>query len=137
GEIFSAEGCGRAFRQDLAGGATLVLCAKQMSGPGTAALALPALGKETQASSFVWNHTRASIQSQLFRFRPVYGAEDRVLATANSEPLAVMHSVGQGRLIFLGVPLGIGLDERPVPVLPILLVQLVPGLLPITVSGDV
>jgi len=40
-------------------------------------------------------------------------------------------------LITIGVPLGLGIDQRPVPALGLLLRHLAQGLLPVKVTGDV
>ncbi len=62
----------------------------------------------------------------------------RVLATTPSgEPLVVLNKSGKGQVISIGVPLGLGLDDRPAPFLGRLLQHLVQGLAPIRVRGDV
>ena len=44
---------------------------------------------------------------------------------------------GRGQVITVGVPLGLGIDNRPVPLLGPLLRHLVQGLVPLRVGGDV
>ena len=51
--------------------------------------------------------------------------------------IAVAIPHGKGQLIYVSIPLGLGADERPHPVLAQLLREIVEGLTPITVVGDV
>ncbi len=63
------------------------------------------------------------------------GAE--ALATAGDHPIATRHKVGDGAVVTVLVPHGLGHDERAHPLLPYLMNGLTAGLLPIEVTGDV
>jgi hypothetical protein len=65
------------------------------------------------------------------------GGATVLAATGDNQPLAASYPRGQGKLIVLGVPLGLGIDERPVPVLGELMQHLTSGLVPVKVAGDV
>jgi len=138
GEVFLTEAWGKALRQYVERSGTLVVCGNQLSGPGASEVRLPTTtGNVMEPTSFTWADTRVEIPTQLFRFRPIEAGSDRVLATANGQPLVTAHPLGQGQIIFLNVPLGLGLDDRPVAVLGLILQKLVDGLMPIKVRGDV
>lgn len=55
---------------------------------------------------------------------------------AGGIPLATRHAVGEGTVLVILVPRGVGLDERAHPVLPWLMNGLTKGLLPIEVVAD-
>jgi hypothetical protein len=62
----------------------------------------------------------------------------RVLAaTPDGKAFCVGMDRGKGRLIYLSVPRGLGIDRRAVPALPRLLAHLTRGLMPVEVAGDV
>ncbi|HWB03305.1 MAG TPA: hypothetical protein VG796_09795 [Verrucomicrobiales bacterium] len=137
GEVTLSAEWGRALNEYVQRGGTLVVCDASVSGPGAAELALPAMGDQTvTADSFVWQ--KETVATQIFRARPVTAAAgDKVLATADGRAVATMISRGSGRLITVGVPLGLGVDDRPVPLLGLLMQGLTEGLLPVKARGDV
>ena len=137
GEIFLTVEWGQTLRRYVAGGGTLVVCVGQLSGPGADDWGLPRLGRESEATAFTWTDSHTTIPSQLFHFRSISGTADRILATANDDPVAVARPIGKGQLFFVGVPFGLGSDERPVPILPLILQKIAAGLMPVSASGDV
>jgi hypothetical protein len=44
---------------------------------------------------------------------------------------------GQGQLVYISIPLGLGIDQRPTAILGLLMRELVAGLVPIKVHGEV
>jgi len=49
----------------------------------------------------------------------------------------VQQTVGEGRIIWIGVPKGLGLDGRTTPLISLVMLHLRQGLLPVEVRGDV
>src|SRR5262249_49183649 len=138
GEVTLTDEWGQALRDYVSAGGTLVACADQFQGPGVKALNLPAFGAEKEASAFTWTPTGATVPSNVFRYRTQSPDHGRVLAAApDGAPIAVLHKRGRGQLVLISVPLGLGVDERPVPVLGLLLRHLTEGLVPVRVTGDV
>ncbi|MBM3876060.1 MAG: hypothetical protein FJ386_04980 [Verrucomicrobia bacterium] len=138
GEITVSLEWGRALRDYVRGGGTLVVCADQLSGPGVKELELPAFAPAVESSAFKWEPGGESFAAGTFRHRPMAAGRDRVLATAgNNIPLALVRRAGAGQLIAIGASLGLGFDERPVPVLALVMRHLAEGLVPVRVTGDV
>lgn len=139
GEVSLSAEWGKALREQVQQGATLVVCADQLHGAGVKELDLPAFGTLREASGFTWTLGGGPVPSNAFRYRPLtVGSKDRVLATApDGSPLCVARRFGKGQIVVVGAPLGLGLDERPVPLLGLLLRHLTQGLIPVQVSGDV
>ena len=138
GEINVSLEWGKALREYVRRGGTLVVCADQFSGPGVKEMELPVFGPVVEASSFKWEPTGEHFASAVFRHRSIAAGRDRVLATAaNNVPLAVLRRLNAGQVIAIGAPLGLGLDERPVPALALVMRHLAEGLLPVRVTGDV
>ena len=78
------------------------------------------------------------IPSNRFRYATFEAGKDALLATTpEGTPLAVSRKQGKGQLIVVGIPLGLGIDARPVPVLSLLLRHLTEGVVPVRVTGDV
>jgi hypothetical protein len=138
GEVFLSEEWGAALRGYVSRGGTLVVSAGQLSGPGSHALAVAAPGEWREASSYTWSITGETVSSNVFRYYPLPDEKGRVLARApDGSPIVILRKTGHGQLISVSVPLGLGIDQRPVPVLGHLLRHLTLGLLPVKVSGDV
>jgi hypothetical protein len=133
GEVRISDEWGRALLKYVRDGGTLVVSADQLSGPGAAPL-LPSFGPESESASFNWMGTE--LAANRFRHRAVIAQGGRVLATAGT-PVVVARSEGKGQIIVLGVPLGLGIDQQPVPLVALLVRHLVKGLLPVEVHGDV
>ncbi len=76
--------------------------------------------------------------SQRFRFRPDSPQGCRELAaTPDGRCFCAAFDRGRGRLVYLSVPHGMGIDRRAVPAVPRLMAHLTRGLMPIEVRGDV
>jgi hypothetical protein len=91
-----------------------------------------------------WLPTQENLPGAHFRFQVLENLPDtaRPLAKALGETsaaanLAISFSRGKGRLIYISIPFGLGLDERPTPLLGCLLRHLVQGLTPVRAVGDV
>src|SRR5207248_1124232 len=109
------------------------------SGPGAAAIGLPAgAGNEAEASDAAWKSPAATVASNRFRIGAIPEGDRRVLATAGEgKAVVTMETRGKGRLVYVAVPLGLGLDDRPVPLLAHAMRQVTEGLVPVRASGDV
>jgi hypothetical protein len=138
GEVTLSAEWGHALNEYVQRGGTLLVCDGSLTGPGVAELTLPAMeAQPVAADSFVWQKG-GIVASQAFRARPITtAAGDQVLATSNGRAIATMVSRGSGRLITVGVPMGLGVDDRPVPLLGLLMHGLTEGLLPVKAHGDV
>lgn len=138
GEITLSAEWGRALREFMEKGGTLVVCDGTLSGPGVAELGLPAMeATAVTMDSFVWP-PGGRVASQIFRARPISAkAGDRVLALSDGKAIAVLTPRGAGRLVTVSVPLGLGIDDRPVPLLGWLMRNLTEGLMPVQARGDV
>ena len=138
GEVLVSDEWGKALRAYADGGGTLVVAADQLAGPGVAALELPAFGADAEADAFLWKPSGARLASNVYRYKAIPEAGGRVLATTpDGKPVVVAFARGQGQVVVIGVPLAIGVDDRPVPVLAPLMQHLTQGLVPVKVGGDV
>ena len=142
GEVPLNAAWGKALTDYIENGGTLVVCADQCSGEGVAALGLPKGDRRMAAGRFTWLPGQTEIASGAFQFEPLTDkpAGTRPLAQVSGEAsadLAVLIPRGKGQLIYVGIPLGLGLDERPHPVLALLMRHLVQGLAPVQAIGDV
>jgi len=127
---------GKRLAQYVAEGGTLLVADGQLSGPVLAALNLPPMGAVAEAGEYVWTPTGTRHPSQRFRMRPIEGG--RALATdPEGKSFCAAFDRGQGRLILLSVPRGMGIDRAAVPVLARLMAHLTRGLLPVEVEGEV
>jgi hypothetical protein len=136
GEIELTEGEGRRLADYVRGGGTLLVADAQLSGPGVAALELPKMGDTLEADGYVWTPSGARHPAQRFRFRALDGG--RALATTpDGKTFCAAFDRGEGRLIILAVPRGLGIDRSAVPVVANLLAHLTHKLMPVEVSGDV
>lgn len=136
GEIHLTEEWGRALAEYMKVGGRLVVCDAQFSGPGVAKLGLPVFGAVGEAEGFGWQNIGRPIVSNRFRYRGI--KKGTPLATApDGSVIAVTAPVGKGSLTVIGVPLGLGIDLRPVPLLGLIMKELVDSVTPIRVHGDV
>lgn len=138
GEVEVSAEWGAALANHVRGGATLVVCAEQLTGPGVGALGLPVFGARREASNFIWTANNGRVASNVFAYQALPTGNDRVLATApDGAPLCISRKLGKGQIIVIGVPLGLGIDERPIPLLGLVMQNVTRGLMPLQVSGDV
>lgn len=121
-------------------GGTLLVSDTHLTGPGVAALKLPNTSAVYESEGYRWLSDTEVHPSQRFRCRPLAAgqAEWQPLAqTADGKVFCAATDRGKGRLIFLSVPRGFGIDRRVIPVVPRLIAHLTRGLMPIEVEGDV
>lgn len=132
GEIDLTREWSAALREYAESGGTLVVSVSQFTGaPFELA---PRDGPRHESSSFAWRG-KAS-ESALFEHVRSLAGGDSLATTPGGVPLVTRRNVGKGQVIAIGVPLGLGLDDRPVPFLTPLLRDLVEGLTPVRVRGD-
>lgn len=138
GEIPLTVDEGRRLAAYVAAGGTLVVADAHLSGPGVAALGLPATDAPREAGAYRWLDGEEE-SSPAFRYRPIrVGAGERPLAVAPDGGVFCSASdLGEGRLIYLSVPYGMTVSRETMPVVPLLLAHLRQGLLPVEVEGDV
>ncbi len=120
---------GKRLAEYVEKGGTLVVADGHVSG----AFELPKMGAVEEAVELEWMGRK--VASQRFRFRPLEGG--RPLATSGGKVVCAAYDRGEGRLIVLSVPRGLGIDRAAVPVLPHLMAHLTRGLMPVEVSGGV
>lgn len=132
---------GMSLRDYVEAGGTLVACGGSFAGAAVLGPAgqPPADGEPLrETSEFVWKPTRQAVPSNAFRFWPLPADGARVLATSpDGTAIATARPVGKGRVVSVAVPLGLGIDNRPVPILALLMQHLTQDLLPVKVVGDV
>jgi len=127
---------GKRLAKYVADGGTLLVADAQLTGPGAEALELPEMGPAAEAVGYVWTPTATRHPSQRYRLKPISGG--RALATdTTGRTFCASFDRGQGRLILLSVPRGLGIDRSAVPVVAQLFAHLTRGLLPVEVEGEV
>jgi hypothetical protein len=134
-ELTTAEG--ERLAKYVHDGGTLLVADAQFTGPGVAALGLPRTSKMAESVDFEWLGEHNS--SQTYRFREIVGREEPLRALAKTDGRVFCAAVdrGRGRLIYLTVPRGLGVDRSIHPVFPRLLAHLTRGLMPVEVEGEV
>jgi hypothetical protein len=146
GEIELTEAEGKRLAEYVDKGGTLLVADDHLTGPGAKALALPETGPQAEADGYKWFQADAQYPSQRFRYRPIRSPTLRratewthkALASApNGDVFCAAMDRGQGRLVYLSVPRGMGIDRRAVPVLARLFAHLARGLMPVEVEGQV
>ncbi len=136
GEVSLSAQWGKELAAYVRAGGTLVVSDEQLSGPGVAQLELPELGAVAEADAVQWRPGEKKVTSQRFRYRPVKGGQP--LATAGSgDAVAAVFARGKGRLVFLSVPRGLGIDGSATPLVALVLAHARQGLLPVEVGGEV
>jgi hypothetical protein len=125
---------GKRLAEYVQKGGTLVVADGHLSGPGVDALELPRMGAPSESDECVWLGKK--VASQRFRYRPIDGGRP-LATTADGKVFCAAVDRGQGRLIVLSVPRGLGIDRAAVPALPLLVAHLTRGLMPVEVSGGV
>jgi hypothetical protein len=146
GEIELTEAEGKRLAAYVDRGGTLLVADGHLTGPGVNALKIPATGPPAEAAGYKWLADPAVHPSQRFCYRAVASPNlrratqwtHRVLAaTPDGAAFCVGMDRGNGRLIYLAVPYGMGIDRRAVPVLARLFAHLTRGLMPVEVQGGV
>jgi hypothetical protein len=138
GEIELTAAEGQRLAQYVASGGTLLVADAHLTGPGLAALSLPAAGPVEEAYGYCWLDAPQVHPSQLFRFRPITAEGARALArTPDGKCFCAALDRGRGRIVYLAVPHGLGIDRQVQPVVPRLIAHLSRGLMPVEVLGDV
>jgi len=138
GEIELTMAEGRRLAQYVQNGGTLLVADAHLSGPGLQALKLPATAAQAETAGYRWLDDATVHPSQLFHYRPITAAGGRALArTPDGKAFCAAFDQGRGRLIYLSVPRGLGIDRRAVPVVARLLAHLTRGLMPVEIEGDV
>jgi hypothetical protein len=133
GEMFLTEEWGTALMDYVERGGLLVVNTEQLSGPGAARIGLPPGRAQGESDRFNWKGK--PIASNRFRYHSVQGGS--LATTDDGSSIAGWRSRGNGATIELGVPLGLGIDGRPVPLLGLILKDLADRVTPIRVQGDV
>ncbi len=136
GDIELTEAEGKRLAEYVNKGGTLVVADGHLSGPGVSALDLPKTGEPAEANAYHWLSGIYAHPSQRYRYRPITGGRC-LAATGEGKVFCASFDRGQGRLIYLSVPRGLGIDRQAVPVLARLLVHMSRGLMPIEVKGEV
>lgn len=140
GDIELTEAEGRRLAQYVERGGTLLVADAQLTGPGVAALQLPAVDAMTEADRYRWLDDPTEHVSQRFRFKPIRAGKEDWTTLAAAPDGAVFCAAadrGQGRLVYLSTPRGMGIDRRATPIVPRLIAHLSRGQMPIEVEGDV
>lgn len=97
---------------------------------------MPRTGDLAEAAGYRWLRDETLHPSQRFRYRPITGGTP-LATTADGKVFCAALDHGKGRLIYLAVPRGLGIDRQALPVVARLLAHLSRGLMPIEVRGDV
>jgi hypothetical protein len=147
GDIELTEAEGKRLAQYVEQGGTLLAADTHLTGPGAALIGLPKVGDAAEAAGYRWLTDETVHPSQRYRYREIksFDADERhpstpwrTLATT-SDGKVICGSVdrGKGRLIYLSVPRGLGIDRALHPAVARLIAHLTRGLMPIEVDGDV
>jgi len=136
GDIELSASWGQALNRYVNNGGTLLVSAGTVSGPGAAALQLPKTEASRESDGFTWALGNKAYDTPRFAFAPITGGQ--ALATAKEGGvLAAAFAQGKGKLVYLSVPRGLGLNARAMPALSLLLLHLRAGQMPVEVAGDV
>lgn len=135
GDISLTEAEGKRLAAYVEAGGTLLLAEGHLSGPGVAALALPTMGPVAEGEGYQCQFSKKAVPTQRFRYRPLEGGQP--LATTDGKTICASYDRGQGRLIVLAVPRGLGIDRTAHPLLARLFAQLTRGSTPFEVQGEV
>ncbi len=120
-------------------GGTLLVASGQLSGPGVDFLKLPKTAIEVEVPSYRWQDQPTANPSQRFRCGVIPSSNNWVpiASTDEGKPFCAQQDRGKGRLIYLAVDRGLGIDGRAIPVVAKLMAGLTRNMMPVEVSGDV
>ncbi len=143
GDIELSEAEGQRLAAYVENGGTLFVADTHLTGPGVAALHLPAAGEFKTTDAYDWlpgSPESVSDAGQRFQYRPISlsDGEGRPLAkTGSGDVFCAVLDRGRGRLVYLSVPRGLSITGEALPVVARLIAQLTRGLMPVDVAGDV
>jgi hypothetical protein len=145
GEIELTDAEGQRLAQYIERGGTLLVADAHLTGPGVAALKLPA-GEYRETEGYDWNLATGEPRvdgmhaSGRFRYRQI-PLEDKtwqpLARAANGDAFCAAADRGAGRIVYLSVPHGLTIGKQVHPVVPRLIAHLTRGLMPVEVDGDV
>jgi hypothetical protein len=127
---------GKRLAEYVKKGGTLLVADGHLSGPGATALELPKMAETAEAGDYIWLPAGSIHSSQRFRFRPIAGGT-ALASTNDGKVFCSAFDRGDGRLVVLSVPRGLGIDGAAIPALGQLFAHLTRGLMPVEVDGDV
>ncbi|OYV88139.1 MAG: hypothetical protein B7Z73_09115 [Planctomycetia bacterium 21-64-5] len=143
GDIDLTAAEGQRLAQYVERGGTLLVADAHLTGPGGEALNLPPTGAMAESCGYRWLGSVEVQPSQMFRLKEIASPADsktgfRPLATTpDGKVFCAAIDRGAGRLVYLAVPRGLGIDQAAHPVLPRLFAHVTRGLMPIEVRGEV
>lgn len=146
GEIELTEAEGSRLARYVADGGTLLVADAHLTGPGVKALGLPGTGDLVETEGYKWLEGQEIQPSQRFRCRGIEAPALRratewshkvLAATGDGTPFCVAQDRGRGRLVYLSVPYGLGINREAHPVVARLIAHLTRGLMPVEVEGEV
>jgi len=99
-------------------------------------LGLPEKGQLAESDKIRWLSDAAVHESQRYRYYPLKGGE--ALAKAdNDDVIASAYKKEKGKLVFISVPMGLGINGFAVPLVALVINGVQKGLLPFEIKGDV
>jgi len=137
-ELTAAEG--ERLARYVAQGGTLLVADTHVTGPGWSALHVPACAEPAEACGYRWLDEGSVVPSQRYRYRAILQGDEamrRLAATPEGHCICAALDRGAGRLIYLSVPRGLGIDQAAHPLVARLLAHASRGLMPCEVGGDV
>jgi len=136
GQVALSDEWGKKLADYMDRGGIVIASAGQLSGSGAAALKLPDAGAVTEDTVLQWVPDGRQVESQTYRYQPLKEG-DPLLKAANGDTVAAAYKRGKGRLVYLSIPLGLGVDQSATPAVALLLAYARQGLTPVEVQGDV
>ena len=137
GDIELTEAEGTKLAEYVNKGGTLLVADTHLTGPGVKALKLPEAGQRPRRRPVTagsrmkpTNRRNVSVIGRITKGRPL-------ATTLDGKVYCAAFEQGKGRLIYLSVPHGLGIDRAAHPVLGHLLAHLTRGLMPVEVRGEV
>ncbi len=145
GEIELTAAEGQRLNEYVNRGGTLLVSARQLTGPGAELLNLPPTSEKRRANTFrwTWNSTSNDLQScAMFDCIPVQlesaaGAWQSLAETEAGDSFCACADREAGRIIVLSVPHGLTISRALHPVSALLLAHLSRQQMPIEVDGEV